>query len=309
MAIALILSVISLDQRAFAQEQPEWRLVVQLADGVYVRTGIGTVPPNSINLDNAHPTFRGVGYLGRSSPGGGSLRRILKLADGRAIVYEVVVKRIDDGRRFEVTVQPVTPTLQEATQWGIDPARVETDFLKSYAAPLAVTDGDILALDLLVEPRTGVKFVDYYLISSGSPTTIGRQDPARLSAQARQFVAEDAELSIAGYELWRNGETLHKSDTSEARGRFIWIAVPNVGRVIFTLTPPPADAGFQRTAVVSDHQIVFTLGGDQYEWLSRTRIAPGPGVYRVWMRHESAEKETHWRIGSAGEVGQRPKED
>jgi hypothetical protein len=292
--------------RAWAQERPHWRIVVQLGEGIYVRTGIGTIPPQQLDLDEA---VRGAGYLGLSRPGGGSLRRILKLADGRAIVYEVVVKRTNQRQRFEVVLQPVTPTPAESAQWGIDPARIEAGFLQHYASPLTLDEGDILALDVLIEPRTGVKFVDYFLISNGT-SPIKRQAPAALLARARPFSPEDAELSIEGYELWRNGQLAHQDNEGAATGRFIWLDLPNLGRVIFTLAAPPEEAGFERAAVVSDHQIVFTLGASQYEWLSRSRIAPGSGVYHLWMRHDlTQEKEAGWRIGSASDVGQKLKKE
>jgi hypothetical protein len=284
-----------------AQEEPVWRLALQLADGVYVRAGIGTVPANAVKLDSAHPLIRGVGYLAQRR---GALRRILKLANGRAIVYDVVVKSVE--QQFEVTLQPAPPTPQEAAQWGIDPAQLETDFLQSYAAPLRLNAGDILAVDVLIEPQSKVKFVDYYLFSHGPPAP-KREEPARLFAQARQFSAEDAELRLAGGELRRNGRAVYRHEAAAAQGRFIWLEIPQVGRVSFSLTEQP---GFERAAVVSEQQLVFTLGADSYEWLAPQRIAPGSGVYHLWLRRDSSvEKEAAWRIGAAADAAPKPKKE
>lgn len=301
---------------AVAQEQPSWRMVLQLGEGIYVKTGIGTLPPNALDLDSAYRAISGVGYLARKLPEGGSIRRILKLADGRAIVYEVVVKQFERGKNFKVTLQPVTPTAQEAAQWGIDPQHIETEFLKSYSSPLTINDGDILALDVMVEPRSGVKLVDYFLLSNGPPAK--RDDPENLAGKVRQFTVEEVELSIEGYELRCNGESIHRSDESKARGRFIWIEIPKVGRAAFTLTPH-GDDGFLPVAIVNEDRIVFTLGADRYEWISRRRIAPGSGVYRLWMRHDQISSSplnaadpssgwaSDWRIGSAPDMIQGTK--
>lgn len=311
----LLLWVGLLGSMAWAQEQPAWRITLQLSDGVLVRTGIGTLPADAVKLDSNHPLVRNIGYMQQNLPGGGSLRRILKLSNGRAVVYELIIKRLEQSQRFEVTLRSVTPTAQEAAQWGIDPARIETDFLRSYSSPLVINDGDILALDVLIEPRTGAKFVDYYLISNAS-SPIKRQAATQLLAAAREFSPQDAELSIDGYEVWRNGQSVYKNDDAATKGRFIWMDLPQVGRVILTLAAPPPEAGFQRVAVVSDHQIVFTMGADQYEWLSPQRIAPGSGVYHLWMRLDPTfsfpmpktdRKENDWEIGSAADLGQKPK--
>ncbi len=213
MAVWLLL-VGSLSHQARAQEQPHWRLVLQLADNVFVRTGIGTVPSDAVKLESNHPLVRNIGYMQQNFPGGGSLRRILKLSNGRAVVYELVIKRLENGQQFEVTLRSVTPTAPEAAQWGIDPARIETDFLRGYSSPLFIKSGDILALDVLVEPRSGVKFVDYYLISSG-PSAIKRRDPVSLLTEAREFSPEDSVTSRSSSPSARHPTSLRSRRRNE----------------------------------------------------------------------------------------------
>src|SRR5262249_6243231 len=159
-AAALLLAAWGSGRPVAAREQPHWRLALHLADGIYVRTGIGTVPPEAVDLEGDHPLVRGTGYLARSRAGGGSLRRILKLADGRSVVYELTIER-RKGNRFRVSLAPATPSAEEAAAWGIDPARIDGSFLDGRSAPLVIAGGDVLALDTLVEPRTGTRFVDY----------------------------------------------------------------------------------------------------------------------------------------------------
>lgn len=285
-----------------AQEQPNWRITLQLADDVQVRAGIGTVPADAVKLDNRQALVRNVGYLQKNLPGGGSLRRILKLSNGRTVVYEVLIKRIEQESRFTVTVRPVNPTAQEAAQWGIDPARIETDFLREYQAPLLLNSGDILAIDVLSEPRTGAKFVDYYLISQGTPP-LQRTPVDTLFSRAHEFSPADADLNIDGSEIRRNGRTVHENRERAVGGRFLWVEIPQVGRVILTLAPPAGESGFQRVAVVNKHQIVFPVGSDQYEWLSPRKIAPGSGTFFLWMRIDpTSSAGSGWEIGASPNV-------
>jgi len=316
LVIAAALSGLALcgGSAATAQERPNWRVELELADGVHVEAGVGTLPPYVLDLDGALRAV-GVGYLEKKAPGGGSITRILKLADGRAIIYDVVIEKVsipagagDAPVSFRVSLRPVTPTAHEAAQWAIDPRRLDTEFLQSYSSPLTVKDGDVLALDVLVEPRSGTKFVDYYLISNGPPP-IKRPSSDQSAASARWFSANDVELSINGYELWRNHELLHKSGEAQVTGKFIWLNIPGIGQVEFTLAPPDSGS-FQPDAVLSENRIVFTIGGDRYEWLSKTRIAPGAGLFHLWMSYTqrtppatrsspNAPAVTGWKVGAS----------
>jgi hypothetical protein len=281
-ALLLLLPIFSGNLSALAQEeQPVWTGAVGFPSGIYVRTGHGTIPPGATDLRVAKRIMTG-GQ--QSASPDNTFRRILTLADGRAIIYEVSIKPLADRSRFEVKLSPVTPTAAQAKEWGVDPLRVETNFLKNYAAPLTVKKGDTLAIDSLINPQTGVKLVDYYLIND---KPVEERRPDTFAASARQFKVEEVELSVFKYELRVNGETVYKSDGG-FRGRFIWVDIPRVGRFLFTLAQAEAEAaGFHPTAYVSEHQIVFTHAGDRYELLSEQPIAPGSGVFYLWMLHDS----------------------
>src|SRR5262249_53839787 len=138
-----------------------------------------------------------------------SVVRAFKLADGRSVVYKLTVKRLENGPRFEVLLQASQPTPEQVEKWGIDLARVENGFLSKYTQPITLDDGDIISVDVLVEPRTGAKLVDYFQIATGEPIT--RRDPDKLKAEARSLTLEDLILTVEGYEVRRNGEKLYKS--------------------------------------------------------------------------------------------------
>jgi hypothetical protein len=262
-------------------EEPVWTGGASFAGGIHLQIGHGTIPPGATDLG---VTKRGVEVGQASTTQTNSFRRVLKLSDGRSIFYQVAINPLEGGAKFEVSLKSVMPTPEQVKSWGIDPARVETNFLKNYSAPLTVASGDTLAIDVLINPRTGVKLVDYYRISNGP--LVPERDPKSFPAAARPFKPEDLELLVMNYQIRVNGETVYKSGGGFG-GRFIWFDVPRVGRFLFSLAQAEAAAaGFQPAAFVSKHQISFAHAGNHYELVSEQPIVPGAGVYNLWMMHD-----------------------
>jgi hypothetical protein len=290
---------------ALAQEHPSWGPAVSFPNGTFIQTGIGTIPAGAVGMtlpDAAVATTS-------ATPGQGVFRRILKLSDGRAIIYEITVKRLDEGKQFEVTLRSWMPTPEEAQQWAIDPARVETNFLSNYSAPLTVQDGDTVALDVLVNPRTGVKLSDYFQITSKPRAR--RSSIGDLSAIARSIEIGDVEFVVENFELRLNGKPFYTSKGGMS-GRFVWLDVPQTGRFIFSLTPLSEADGFYRSAYVTRQQIVFTHGTDKYELTSERPIIPASGVFYVWLRLDptftfpSPASQTSGNYFSWGATGRLP---
>lgn len=280
--VSSVAAILCLACAGLAQERPAWGPTVWFKNGMYIQTGIGSVPAGDTRLTVSNTS---VSTAPSVAPGTGTFRRILRLSDGRAIIYEIIVKRLDDGRRFEVSLGPWMPTQEAARALGVDPARVEANFLGSYSAPLTVEDGDTLALDVLVNPRTGVKLVDYFRITARPPVV--RASLGDLSAAARQIGIRDVELSVENFELLCNGNSVYASKGG-VTGRFIWIDVPQTGRFIFSLSPGGEEDGFRRAAYVTRRQIIFVGGADKYEWVSERPVVPASGVFHLWVRFEPA---------------------
>jgi hypothetical protein len=273
----LILMVLASASAGLAQEHPVWGSAVSFPNGTFIQTGIGTVPSGGFELK----VSTSVATAASPTPEQGVFRRILKLSDGRAIVYEIAVKRLDEGKRFEVNLRSWTPTAEEAQETGIDPARIETNFLSRYSAPLSINDGDMLALDVLINPRTGVKLVDYFRITSRPPVL--RRSIGDLVGKARSLEVDDVEFFVEQFELSLNGDVIYTSKGGMG-GRFIWLDIPQTGRFIFSLTPLAESDGFHRSGYLTRQQIVFTNGMDRYELVSEHPIIPASGVFHVWVR-------------------------
>jgi hypothetical protein len=263
---------------AIAQERPSWGPAVSFPNGTFIQTGIGTIPADA---GGAMVSNTSVATAASTTPEQGVFRRILKLSDGRAIIYEIAVKRLDEGKRFEVTLGSWIPTAKEAAEMEIDPARVETNFLSNYSAPLTINDGDMLALDVLINPRTGVKLVDYFRVTSRRPAV--RSSIGDLSAMARSIEIRDVEFLVENFDVRLNGNSIYTSKGGMG-GRFIWLDVPQTGRFIFSLTPVSETDGFHRSAYLTRQQIIFSNGADKYELTSEHPIIPASGVFYLWVR-------------------------
>src|SRR5687767_2585472 len=277
--IALIVSALTTSALdVAAQDRPVWQGGVTFRDGTVIKMGVGLVPAGALDL---RPDIITVGKMVPNEPDSHPFIRILRLADGRVAMYEVRVKPLEQKRQFEVKLRSVAPTPQQAKEWGIDALRVESSFLKNYEEPIIVNNGDTLAIEVLRNPRTSVRLVDYFLISD-RPVPEVEKNRETLAKQAKVLAMEDIELSLHGFEIRKNGKSIFKREGGMS-GRFIWLDVPNVGRFIFSLTPNAEAGGFVKAAYVTSQQISFTHGADQYDLVTSQPIVHASGVYDLWM--------------------------
>jgi hypothetical protein len=256
-----------------------------------IRHGMASIPDGALKLGPDGQSSN----ITSSDRDAASVVRAFKLADGRSIVYKLIVKRLENGTRFEVLLQAHEPTLEQVQKWGIDPGRVENGFLSKYTQPITLNSGDILSLDVLFEPRSRAKLVEFFQITTNDPIgprnpdnsdqVIARRNPDNLKAEARALTLDDLTLTVLGYEVRRNGEKINGGGGGTS-GRYIWLGLPQVGRAIFTLSTPPEGAGFEQTAIVNKNQLIFSIDGAQYEWISKSRIVSAEGSFYVWMKFD-----------------------
>jgi hypothetical protein len=263
-----------------AQDRPVWQSGVSFPDGTVIKMGVGIVPAGALDIGDVG-SGSVVGMMAPNEPDVHPFIRKLKLGDGRFAIYEVRVKPLKERSQFEVTLRPVTLTSKYAKEWNVDSARVESSFLRNYEKPIVVDDGDTLAIEVLGNPRTGARLVDYFLISH-RPVPEVQNNRGILAKQARSLAMDDIELSAFGFDVRRNGKSIYKSEGG-IRGRFIWLDVPGVGRFLFSLTPRSESGGFVKAAYVTGQQISFSHGPDQYEVVTTEPIIPASGVFNLWM--------------------------
>src|SRR5262245_59726949 len=127
-----------------------------------IRHGMASIPDGALKLGPDGQSSS----ITSSDRDAASVVRAFKLADGRSIVYKLIVKRLENGARFEALFQAHVPTLEQVQKWCIDPGLVENSFLSKYTQPITINNGDIISLDVLFEPRSKAKLVEFFQIST-----------------------------------------------------------------------------------------------------------------------------------------------
>jgi hypothetical protein len=298
--LTIALSLLTASE-ARAQKEKGGYTSARLPNGVALLFTTETDPPSSRKQTEGSIYIKGE-----------AIHRILVDREARSYFgYDIEVERVGESNRYKVTIKPLSiePTingrqgrsLNGATGRGgaaasaagergepLDGSKVNLTArpLPAYPQPQIVEDGDTLALDLLVNPQTGVKIVDYIKVSSDSDRLQNYSAQSSASGQpARDFTVDAVEMRIKNFQLLVNGETViggEKSFQGGLSGPVLWFYIAGRGRFFFSLAPREG-FNFQRIAVIEHNKISFTFGGDRYEWISNSAIVGSGGNWNLWV--------------------------
>jgi hypothetical protein len=217
---------------------------------------------------------------------GHTIHRVLVDREGRLVFgYDLSVEPLAPAHRFKVFAEPLSAEFKEhlrthgvgahAAVQASSAAVLPT--LLHATAPQTLDDGDAFALDLLINPQTGVRLTDVVKVAT---------ERTRLSPQApRDFTLDSVALALTDFQLTVNGEpTL--GGGRKVTGALVWFYLPGRGRFIFSLAPR-AGYDFQKTGLIEDNKLSFNFHGEHYEWTSRTPITGQPGSWYVWVLHDA----------------------
>jgi hypothetical protein len=200
--------------------------------------------------------------------------------------YDLIIKPLGDKRQFEVAVRPLSPDFEERLRrrQGDNAPRARLGLnLPTLPATEAqiLDDGDAFALDLLVNPQLGIKIVDVVKLSFDRARLVERS-----STPPRDFTLDKVEMAVKDFRLYINGtEVTAQNVKRDCEGALVWFYVTGQGRFIFSLIPRPGYA-FEKSAVVEDNKISFSMDGNYYEWESSEPIVPGGGEWNLWVMRE-----------------------
>lgn len=212
--------------------------------------------------------------------------------------YDVTMEPLGDYTyRFAFSPLTITPEkmseiFPKVGNWTLLP-------LPRYPATQVLRGGDILALDLFVNPATGQKIVDYLKIQGDQGRALTATGPARdFSVNEAIFVISSPEISI-------NGKPAEKS-RGTVTGTPVWIYLPSYGRFIFSLVPR-ADLGLQKAGEVRGSTMTWRWGNNDFALNADDRIAPGAGAYAlyVWNNQRVDTRITdtaHFAMGTGGSL-------
>ena len=281
MLAILLLAASGVGFPAKVQDGQTHRLIVPLRNGTFVSFTTETVPNSS-----QEP----LSVLLESEDKPNLIHRVfVDDKHGFFFGYDLIIEPTAASKKqFRVSVGPLSSEYEQGLRVRKDFRAMQPHPSFNAAAfsasikPQLVADGDTLALDVLLNPRTGVEIVDLIKISTDDP----RLQESPLSARAaRDFKLEDVQLKVGNYKLLVNDELIYRT-ASGCAGAIIWFSHPERGRFIFSLTPH-AGYDFRKVGTVEHNKIAFTWEGDHYEWVSSQPVVGLGGNWNVWVLHDS----------------------
>jgi hypothetical protein len=202
--------------------------------------------------------------------------------------YDIALDPAADGKSAQIRIERSATKARAAvdSQWTFL-------FLPKYPVIPNVKVGDTVALDLLVNPATGQRIVDYL--------TLARHGDMYRQREPRDFQLTDAEMSMIAPRILIDGKPLADLSSGGVSGVLIWLYISGRGRYILSLAPNDK-FGFRKNGMVSEYGFLFHDGASEIRVECQARVAPGSGVFNLYVLHEP-DWQLHlpdpWRIGSA----------
>jgi hypothetical protein len=195
-------------------------------------------------------------------------------ANKRSFAYDVLLEPASDGNSAQLRIE----RLHSVHQIGAGFTLIE---LPEYPVIPNVKVGDTVALDLLINPATGQKIVDYLtLIRRGSLT---------MQATARDFTLADVEMALNQPRVLMNGDPVNVSGGPKGgvSGMPVWFYLAGHGRFTLSLFPNER-LGFKKSGVVSGNALSFRDGSTEYRLECASAIVLASGDYNLYVLHEPA---------------------
>ncbi len=212
---------------------------------------------------------------------GNAQRFIDDAAHRRSFGYELQLEPSADATTAQLRIMPLHDAKHAVdngwSQFGL-PAG-----LPKYPAIPGLRVGDTVALDLLVNPATGQKIVDYLTLVKG-----------RSPQPVHDFSLNDIELSLDRPRILSGGSVLKDDFSGGASGNVVWIYLPGRGRFVLSLFPNPK-LGFQKSGTVAGNLLTFHDGATELRLECKSPVAPGDGPYNLYVLRDPA-----WHPKGAG---------
>lgn len=219
--------------------------------------------------------------------------------------YEVHVEPLAERNDFRMTFHPLdlSPKVLEFLHIDNPATWSKRDIGAAAARPLypfrdspdTVHTLDVIAVDLLVNPETKQKIVDYVVLQEQNHSLWSfdmpiRREFAYTPGSPRDFRVEDASLRVVEPSLSINDRIEENNTHNDFAGTTIWVYVQNRGRYLLSLVPQP---GFRKAGEVRGTSLTFTSGSDRFTIGSANRIAPGDAPFNLYVMEEPG-----WKAGN-----------
>jgi hypothetical protein len=191
--------------------------------------------------------------------------------------YDLHVDPLGGG--FSITFKPLTISAENLRMFKIDASWKQIP-LPSYPNVIQVNDGETIALDLMINPSTGQKIVEY--------VTVNAPSKAPTAVPARDLKIEDIQMSLYSPRLRINGKVWDWNGGDahgEAGGSVLWIYIPERGRFLLSFAPR---SGYRKMGETRATKMKFTWNGEEYELESQAKILPSEGVWNLYVNQDAS---------------------
>ena len=151
--------------------------------------------------------------------------------------------------------------------------------------------GQIIAVDVMKNPVTGQKVVDYIEVEFEPVYAPSKAEP-------RDFEVSDVLLHIALPSLRVNGAEVPAALTIADRSlksRLVWLSIPGHGKFLLSLCPY-AGYSFQKAGVVRGFEFSFSWNSDRFDLVTIRQITEPSGNWNLYVLRAP--------LGSADAAGQ-----
>jgi hypothetical protein len=272
---------------------------------------VGAAPPAAAQVSVPVPNGIEVQMTARMEPGSARVpsgvravnigrfhRVVLDGSQRRYFAYDLLVEPKDGSDALQVRIEPFSLSATELAEMrSVDPSWTPIPLLKYPFVP-DVRAGDTVAIDLLENPATGQKVVDYLVFKRSNPPAAAEISPlADLSLIEVELRLQDFRISV-------NGTVLETSTRlgGSISGAALWFYLPERGRFVMSLVPNPK-LGFRRAGEVSNRSLTFTEGSERYDIHSTGRIVPAWGRFNLYVLHDPKWRPTRGESNSPLIVG------
>ncbi len=197
--------------------------------------------------------------------------------------YDLIIKPSGTLGKYLVSVHPLSRTLSELTLLNSSEydskvkqlaRKFKANQLPKYPNDMTVGDGDTIALDILYNPQTKTKIIDFIKVTTEKP---------------QDFTPSAVRLRLTSPKLFLNGTASSLPGNhweGSIEGSIVHVYIPGKGRFIFSLFPQDG-FNFEKNAVIKDNRIVFRLNDDRYEIVSVAPIVSSGGSWNLWTLYDA----------------------
>ena len=196
--------------------------------------------------------------------------------------YDLQVAQQAEKGTFKVSIKPLSINPNKLGNQLANFDDLTAQVLPKYPEEILVEDGDTITLEILENPQTQTKILDFIKIttenqSGGNYFLEGKT--------ARDFSLDNVELRMTNLEVFINGEKIGKGGGGMS-GANIYIYLPDKGR--FIMSPFPRKGfNFQKIGIVENNKISFSFNGDNYKFVSAAPVLGSGGKWNIWILHDA----------------------